>query len=156
MILSIADWKFRVDVASTTERTIQNSLDHCLCPYCRNYYETVDITHPRLRQVLGKFGIAMEGPSEIMPLEPDVILACYRVQGAIEQFGETRIYLDEVRIFPEAGDQTSFFLWVGALTLPWVQEEAMEDVISPANEPEFLERMARKWLELTETDLILS
>ena len=35
-------------------------------------------------------------------------------------------------------------LEVGELELPWVMDEPWEDVISPANEPEFLERMYRK------------
>lgn len=156
MVLTIADWKFRADIAATTERTILNSTDHCLCAYCRNYYETVDLAHPRLRQVLGKFGIIMEGPSEVMPLEPTVLLACYRVQGEILQYGTTRICVDDVRIFPEPGDGESFLLWVGAMELPWVQDEAVEDVMSPANEPEFLDRMARKWMELTEEDILYS
>lgn len=155
-VFSVADWKFQVDTRSTAEHTVKNSTDHCLCAYCRNYYETVDLAYPRLRQVLGKFGITMEGPSELMPLEPAIVLACYRVKGKILQSGDTRIYVDDVRIFPEAGDEESFLLWVGAMALPWVQEEPMEDVLSPANEPEFLDRMARKWMELTEEDLICS
>ncbi len=156
MVVTIADWQFRVDAHSTTERTIRYSTDHCLCAYCRNYYETVDMSHPRLRPVLGKFGITMEGPSEVMPLEPNVVLACYRVTGEIIRKGETRIYVDDVRIFPESGEEGTFLLWVGAMVLPWMQDEPMEDVLSPANEPEFLERMARKWMELTEDDLIFS
>lgn len=156
MFFSIADWQFRVDTAATAERTIRNSLDHCLCGYCRNYYETVDRAHPRLCAVLGKFGISLEGPSELMPLEPNVILACYRVQGQILHQGNTRIFVDDVRIFPEAGDENSFFLWIGAVVVPWVQDEPMEDVLSPANEPEFLDRMALKWMELTEEETILS
>lgn len=156
MVLTIADWQFQVDPVSTTQRTIQNSTDHCLCAYCRNYYDTVDAAHPRLRQVLGKFGITMEGPSEVMPLEPTIILACYRVQGQILRKGETRIYVDNVRLFPEEGDDESFLLWVGAMELPWVQDEPVEDVLSPANDPEFLERMARKWMALTEEDIVFS
>lgn len=156
MVLTITDWQFRVDVPSTTEHTIRNSMDHCLCAYCRNYYETVDLAQPRLRKVLGKFGITMEGPSEVMPLEPTVILACYRVQGEILQWGNTRIYVDDVPIFPEAGDRDSFLLWIGAMELPWTQAEPVEEVLSPANEPEFLDRMARKWMELTEEEIVFS
>ena len=42
------------------------------------------------------------------------------------------------------------------MELPWMQDEPVEDVVSPANQPEFLERMAQKWAELNELDLILS
>ena len=33
---------------------------------------------------------------------------------------------------------------VGEMELPWVMEEDPDEVISPANEPEFLEKMYRK------------
>lgn len=156
MIITIADWEFDIDTAATTVRTMQYSTDHCTCAYCRNYYETVDLAQPRLRQVLGKFGITMEGPCELMPLEPNIMLACYRVDGSIIRFGKTRIYVDDVRLTPEPSDNGTFLLWVGEMVLPWHQQEAMEDVISPANQPEFLERMAQKWAELNESDFILS
>lgn len=156
MIITIADWEFDVDPEATLIRTMQYSTDHCTCAYCRNYYETIDEAQPRLRPVLGKFGIAMEGPCELMPLEPNIMLACYRVDGAILKSGQTRIYVDDVRIAPEPCENGTFLLWVGEVVLPWNQNEPMEDVISPANQPEFLERMAQKWMELNETDLILS
>ena len=92
----------------------------------------------------------------MMPLEPNIMLACYRVDGAILKSGQTRIYVDDVRIAPEPCENGTFLLWVGEVVLPWNQNEPMEDVISPANHPEFLERMAQKWMELNETDLILS
>lgn len=154
--ITIADWEFSVDTEATLIRTMQYSTDHCTCAYCRNYYETLDMAHPRLRPVLGKFGIAVEGPCELMPLEPNVMLACYRVDGTIISRGQTRIYVDDVSITPEEGENGTFLLWVGEMVLPWIQEEAMEDVISPANQPEFLERMAQKWAQLHEDDYIIS
>ena len=147
MIITIADWEFDVDPEATLIRTMQYSTDHCTCAYCRNYYETIDEVQPRLRPVLGKFGIAMEGPCELMPLEPNIMLACYRVDGAILKSGQTRIFVDDVRIAPEPGENGTFLLWVGEVVLPWNQNEPMEDVISPANQPEFLDRMAKKVLE---------
>lgn len=150
MVLTIADWKFRVDKEATTEHTIWNSTDHCLCPYCRNFYDTVDIAHPRLRQVLERFGIQAEGPSEVMPLQHNVILVCYRVHGSIVCKGTMLLYVDDVPLYPEEGDGESFLLWAGAMELPWMQAIAPEDVLSPANEPEFLERMTEKYLELTQ------
>lgn len=156
MIISIADWKFRVEVSATEEHTMNNSTDHCLCAYCRNYYETVDIAQPRLRQVLRRFGIQLEGPSEVMPLAPNVILACYRVRGEILHRGNVHLFVDDVRLFPESTEDDSFLLWVGPMELPWVQAENPEDVLSPANVPEFLDRMARKWMELTDAESIPS
>ena len=156
MTITIADWEFSVDTEATLIRTMQYSTDHCTCAYCRNYYEAVDQAQPRLRAVLGKFGIAMEGPCELMPLEPNIMLACYRVDGAIARHGQTHIYVDDVRITPETEKDGTFLLWIGEMVLPWLQTEPVEDVISPANQPEFLERMSHKWAELNEIDYIMS
>ena len=154
--ISIADWQFRVDRDSTQDYTMKCSTDHCLCPYCRNFYETVDAAHPRLRSVLDGFGIFLDGPCEVMPLEHNLILAAYRITGTIAQTGKLRLYVDDVPLIPEAGENGTFLLWVGPMELPWTQEIAPEDVISPANEPEFLERMAAKWMELSGDDRISS
>lgn len=156
MTITIADWEFSVDSEATTVRTMQYSTDHCTCAYCRNYYEAVDIANPRIRPVLGKFGIMLEGPCELMPLEPNIMLACYRVDGTIVTKGQTRIYVDDVPVIPEESENGTFLLWVGDMEIPWMQDEPMEDVVSPANQPEFLERMARKYMELFGSDWILS
>ena len=152
----LADWVFSVDVEGTTAHSMKCSLDHCLCAYCRNYYETVDASHPTLRPFLERFGLCIEGPSEVMPLEPDYVMAGYRVLGQIVKRGEARMHVDCVPVHFERADETSFFLWAGAMELPWVQEEPMDDVVSPANQPEFLERMARKWMELNGEESIIS
>lgn len=150
MIITIADWEFSVDVETTTLHTMNNSTDHCTCAYCRNYYETVDIAHPRLRSVLRKFGVVLEGPSELMPIEPTLMLACYRVRGQILHHGQTRIHVDNVPLIPEDGENGTFLIWAGEMELPWLQNEPMEDVISPANHPEFLERMMHQLLRFAE------
>ena len=154
--IRLADWQFSVDPESTRQYTMQCSTDHCLCPYCRNYYETVDQTQPRLRQVLGGFGAFLDGPCEVMPLQHNVILAAYRITGCIVHTGRTELYVDDVPLFPEPSRDGTFLLWAGPMELPWVQNTAPEDVISPANEPEFLERMTAKWLELSATDAVIS
>lgn len=155
-IICLADWQFSVDLDATREYTMQCSTDHCLCPYCRNYYETVDAAQPRLRQVLSGFGAFLDGPCEVMPLEHNVILAAYRITGAIVKTGRVGLYVDDVPLYPQPLENGTFLLWVGPMELPWVQKEKPEDVISPANEPEFLERMTGKYLELTASDPVLS
>jgi len=154
--LTIADWTFRVDRSATREHTIMNSTDHCLCPYCRNYYETVDEAHPRLRSILDVFGIFLDGPCEVMPIEHNVILAAYRVTGTIVRSGKLRLYVDDVPLIPETSENGTFLLWAGPMELPWVQDIAPGDVISPANEPEFLERMTARVLTLLDTDIMNS
>ena len=154
--ISIADWQFRVDRDATRDYTMKCSTDHCLCPYCRNYYETVDASHPRLRSVLDGFGIFLDGPCEVMPLEYNLILAAYRVTGIVAQTGNMRLFVDDVPLIPEESGNGTFLLWAGPMELPWMQDVAPEDVISPANEPEFLERMTAKVLMLLDTDLVNS
>ena len=154
--ISIADWRFQVDIDATRNYTIKCSADHCLCPYCRNFYETVDGAHPRLRSVLEAFGIYLDGPCEVMPVEHNLILAAYRVTGSITHVGKLRLHVDEVPLIPEVSENGTFLLWIGPMDLPWIQDIAPEDVISPANEPEFLDRMTRKMLSLMDIDAIES
>ena len=150
MIIRLADWQFRVDFEATMAHTTANSHDHCTCAYCTNYYEAVDGAHPYLRPFLGRFGICLDGPSELMPFEPTLVSACYRVQGRIIRSGSARMHLEGVPVRPEEADENSFFLWVGEMEIPWLQGEPPEDVISPANEPEFMERMMARWLKTRE------
>jgi len=145
LILKIGDWRFQVDVEATSERTRKYSYEHCQCGYCKNFYDAIDIAHPELRPVMEQFGVHLEGPSELMPFEPTLMLACYRVDGQILQWGRSTLSVRGVQILPESGDQDTFLLWVGELRLPWLQKEAVEDVVSPANLPEFMERMQEVW-----------
>ena len=145
MILKLGDWRFRVDVEATQERTRQYSYEHCQCSYCKNFYDAIDIAHPEIRPVMQHFGVNLEGPCELMPFEPTLMLACYRVDGQILQWGKADLSVRGVRILPEAGDSDTFLLWVGELSLPWLQSEPVDEVVSPANLPEFLERMQEVW-----------
>ena len=146
MILKFGDWKFRVDVEATKERTRKYSYEHCQCGYCKNFYDAIDIAYPELRPVMEHFGVHLEGPCELMPFEPTLMLACYRVDGQILQWGRSSLSVRGITILPEAGDESTFLLWVGEVQLPWLQKEPVEEVVSPANLPEFLERMQEVWL----------
>lgn len=146
MVLELADWRFDVDISATEIHTRNNSLDHCTCGYCKNYYETVSSVYPQLITFLQQFGVNYMGPSEIMPFEPTLILACYRIQGQILQFGVETIFAENIPISVEIADESSFFLWAGEMILPWCQEEPEEEVVSPANLPEFLQRMEEMWV----------
>lgn len=145
MLLEFGDWCFEVDVEATNARTSRYSFDHCECAYCKNFYEVIDRAYPHLRFALEKFGVNLEGPCELMPFEPTLMLACYRIDGKIEQWGQSELFASGVPMLPEAEDDSTFLLWVGEMTIPWAQEEAAEDVVSPANLPEFLERMQKIW-----------
>ena len=146
MLLEFGDWKFEVDVEATRERTRKYSFDHCDCSYCKNFYEMLDQSYPELRPALDIFGIHPEGPCELMPFEPTLMLACYRVDGKILQWGQSQMFISGIPLLPELGDEETFLLWVGEMRLPWGQEEDPEDVVSPANLPEFMERMRAVWM----------
>lgn len=118
MTIGFGDWKFRVDVAETMEHTTQNSRDHCECAYCRNFYGSVDGAYPMLRPFLGRFGIYLDGPSEVMPLEPNVILVCYRVHGELLQRSGEDFWLEDIRFTVEPSEGGTFLLWVGELEVP--------------------------------------
>ena len=145
MIITLQDWEFCVDREATAAHTKKNSADHCTCGYCKNYYETVAETHPELIRFLENFGINFQGPSELMPFEPTVLLACYRVHGSITRWGNGSLAAGDVPVTVETAEEGTFLLWVGEMLLPWIQEEDMDEVLSPANLPEFLDRMEEIW-----------
>ena len=156
MVISLADWRFRVDVDATMAYTHKCSLDHCTCPYCQNFYENMDRAERSLRPVLSKFGIYLNGPCEVMPFEPTLVAACYRVTGRILRKGNCSLHINGVPLRPEAADESTFFLWVGPMELPWTQEENMYQVLSPANQPEFMDRMMQRLLKWAEEEEITS
>ena len=144
MVLKIDDWVFQVDPEKTKEHSSFVSSQHCMCGFCENYYRTILSVCPGLKEFLGQFYILVDAPSEMYPIDPIHYLSGYRVFGRIEQFGIAPMMVDGVPIQAEPVDETNFMLEVGLLELPWVMDEDWADVISPANEPEFLENMYRK------------
>lgn len=156
MMLEFGGWKFFVDVTATMEHTTKNSTDHCECAYCRNYYGAVDGAYPDLRPFLGKFGICLDGPSEVMPLEPTLILTCYHVHGRVLSRGGEDFWLGDVRFTVEEAEKDTFLLWVGELDIPWILEEDMNEVISPANLPDFMDRMRQVWMQRSFGEPVIS
>ena len=122
----------------------------------QNFYENMDRAEPSLRPVLSKFGIYLNGPCEVMPFEPTLVAACYRVTGRIVNRGESSLHINAVQLRPEEADDTTFFLWIGPVELPWTQEEDMDEVLSPANQPEFMDRMMARLLKWADDTPITS
>lgn len=147
MVIALSDWQFLVDIEETDRYTHNCSLDHCNCPYCQNFYENIDRAEPALRPVLSKFGIYLDGPCEVMPFEPTLVAACYRVTGQILSRGVSTLHINGIPLRPEEANDASFFLWIGPVELPWTQKEDVNDVISPSNQPEFMDRMMVRWLQ---------
>lgn len=165
MILKIDDWIFDVDVAATMEYSAIEAAEHCTCGYCRNFYATVDTVYPELRSFLAQFGVDIEAPDELMPYDGVNEIVCdgfYAVSGRILQVGKKPLKAADTEIYSEQHNalhiNTScpspyFFLNFEKLTLPWVLEEPMKEVVSPANEPSFLKRMWDRLLRRQNKDI---
>ena len=146
MVLQIDDWVFRVDLERTKEHSSFVSSEHCTCGYCENYYCAAGLVYPGLHEFLARFGIKLDAPSEMYPIEPTLYLSGYRVFGQVETYGKSPMMVDGVPISAEPVDDVHFMLEIGEMPLPWMLEEDPNEVVSPANEPEFLEKMYRKLL----------
>ena len=155
MIITIDDWKFDIDPEMTRDHTAFSVMRHCTCAYCENYYRSADYACPGLRPFLAQFGSDVEGPVEMYPFEPTICLTAYRITGQILEYGLAPMMVDGVPVLPVREDERQFKLEVGELELPWIMLEDPDEVISPANEPEFLERMYRKLLERRSGDFFV-
>lgn len=146
MILKINDWEFDIDLDATREHSSFASEDHCTCGYCENYYRAVKLCYPGLKPFLKRFGLDIDGPVEMYPIEPTLYLSGYRVTGRILKFGNSPMMVDGIPVSADPREERYFMLEVGEMHLPWLLAEHPDDVVSPANEPEFLEKMYRKIL----------
>ena len=146
MKLKINDWEFDIDLEATREHSSFAATDHCTCAYCENYYRGVKLCYPSLSPFLKVFGLHIDGPVEMYPFEPTVYLSGYRVRGKILQFGVAPMMVEGIPVVADPRQEEYFMLEVGEMALPWLLQQDPEEVISPANEPEFLEKMYRKRL----------
>ena len=155
MELSIQGWVFDVDVKATVDYSVELFSDHCECGYCRNYYTAVSDSYPALQPFLSQFGIHIEGPVDFLPIEPTLCMVSYAVCGRIIKHGNSLIELNGVTVSVQEANELDyelscsspyFVLTTNALVLPWLLDEDMNEVVSPANEPECLERMWKKLL----------
>ncbi len=152
MILQIADWQFDIDTEATMQYSAKEAKEHCDCAYCRNFYAAVDDTYPQLRPFLAQFGLDIEAPEELMPFTETEYLCIYAVNGRILKTGES---MQIAGIPVEIGEdepiniycpEPYFTISIGAFSIPWVLDEEIADVVSPANQPLFLKRMWNKLL----------
>ena len=156
MVLSVHNWKFEVNVPLNMEISSAQAADHCMCGYCRNFYQSVDAAYPTLRTFLAQFGADIEGPDELSPFEPTIYEASYIINGSILAASEEMFSVDgiPVRVLPSSQadmdtirPEPYFVLVIGLMELPWVLDEDPLEVISPANEDAYLKRMEQKLLD---------
>lgn len=156
MVITLNDWVFDVNVDATMEYSNSITKDYCQCGYCRNFRSAAHTSYPGVHDLLRKFGNQISTPEELMPFEPTVYEGSYCISGTILQRGQQPIHYGQCRIWVLSQSETDyetecespyFVLRSEALELPWVLDEDMDEVISPANEPEYLQRMWSRLLE---------
>lgn len=155
MLIELADWQLEVDIPLTMALSVGQTHDHCTCGYCRNYYAAIDSAYPAIRPFLSRFGVDVEGPDELCPFEPTIYEATYIVQGYILRKGSHNLTVANIPLEICSSEDSDictehpkpyFTLCIGLMELPWLLAEPMDDVVSPANEEEFLHRMQQKLL----------
>jgi len=165
MVISIRDWQFDVDISANMEISAAQAAEHCMCGYCRNFYQGIDDACPSLRPFLAEFGVHVEGPDELSPFEPTIYEASYIVQGSILSVGTNCFRVDDIPICVVSSGEADmdtvrpepyFVLTVGLIELPWLLDEDPSQVISPANEEYYLQRMEKKLLKRLQMDNMYS
>ena len=165
MIFTVNDWVLDVEVETNMRFSSAQAAEHCCCGYCRNFYRTIDATYPDMRPFLAQFGLNVEGPDEFSPFEPTICEVTYIVNGSIVKAGSSLIEINGIPVAIKTAGQADmeterplpyFVFVIGLMELPWVIEEPMEDVISPANEEAYLQRMWKKLLYRAEQESLYS
>ncbi len=157
-MLRFGMWRFDADVETTRAYADKELTQHCNCGYCRNFYMTVDEKYPNLRPFLSRFGANIEAPDELIPYNPTEYSAAYCVKGTLETSGASPIRVDGLAVTAESGTRSTvntglempyFVLLIPDMRLPWALDEPPEDVISPANEPGFIQKIVNRFLRRT-------
>lgn len=165
MLLTVHNWQFDVDVPLNMEISSAQAADHCKCGYCRNFYESIDYACPSLRPFLAQFGTDIEGPDELSPFEPTIYEASYIINGTIRKASDEQFSIDSVPVrvlrseyadIDTVRPEPYFVLMIGLIELPWVLDEDPLEVISPANEDAYLQRMEIKLLDRLEQETLCS
>lgn len=162
MILQLGSWKFDIDMETTMAYSAAEAQEHCTCTYCRNFYAALDTDLPSLRPMLAQFGIDAQAPDQLYPYDITNETMWYEgeylVFGRILQHGKDPIVCGQCSIQPSVDAQYSvsqpyFVLCLQGAKLPWILEEPLQEVLSPANEPEFINKMMDRLVEKEEFGL---
>ena len=158
MLLKIDGLEVDIDLDATMFHRCKEGEDPCDCAYCRNFAASIDKYYPNLRGFLAQFGVDIAIPDESMPFDRPKEMwyeNVYSVCGRILSGDETTIQIDGTEVYFHFEEQLHlnpvcpephFFIGVGMMILPWVLDEPMEDVLSPANDPSFLRKMWNRLL----------
>ena len=143
-ILEFSDWLLLSNTELTEAYSEEELENHCNCPWCRNFYQTVDVYYPDLRYFLSRFGLKLEAPESLLPITKDLYQASYVVEGRIIRKGTEPIFVNDLPIMPEQEPETeSFILNIGLMKLPWVLDEDQDSVSPPVGVLEYFIELNR-------------
>lgn len=140
MRLQIDDWLFDVDLEATRAYSVQESSGHCDCASCCNFYAAVDAYVPQLRPFLAQFGLQIDAPDRMSPMQYSLERVdydpMYYVAGSIVEKGSTAMVVGNVRILADQTDalingRSCFALNIDALSLPWLLDPLEFDGLKP-------------------------
>lgn len=115
----------------------------CDCAYCRNYYKTFKTKYPESSKIIEFFGLSIDFPLEIMPLEFDKInkemqyISYYTVKGKLNENGLI-LNIEELEIRFLKGSDTNnpcpdpkmkepyFLIEISGIKLNWVLDEEID------------------------------
>jgi hypothetical protein len=156
MHLKIDGLQLDIDLDGTMLHQAKEAENPCDCAYCRNFSAAIDGAYPNLRSFLAQFGLDITLADESMPYDQpnqmwyeNVYCVCGRILSGDETTVEidgTEVYFHSEHQINSACPQPRFYITVGMMRLPWVLDEPVADVISPANDPSFLQKMWNRLL----------
>ena len=138
------------------EYSAREAAEHCTCAYCRNFYAAVDDIYPQLRPFLARFGVDIEAPDRMSPIDHSQERIDYDpsfyVFGQILQPGTYEMSAGLANIVATPLDGTvegrvCFQLDVYEVMLPWVLNEPFEGGIPEAPPSGWLRRMIGRLTE---------
>ena len=133
MILEFSDWLLLSNNDSNAAYSTEEAEQHCTCPWCRNFYKTVDKAYPGLRYFLSRFGLDIEAPETLQPITQEMYQATYVAEGKILRQGSEPIYIDGLPITVEPDIEPDvYYLHVGLMKLPWVLLEDPNELPLPS------------------------
>ena len=115
----------------------------CDCAYCRNYYKTFKIKYIKTSKLLEDFGLFIDFPLEIMPLEYDKMnkemeyISYYPVKGTIDE-DSLILNLEELEVRILKGSDLNnpcpnpkmelpyLLIEISGIKLPWILDEEIE------------------------------
>ena len=99
MIVQISDWIFDVDIPATMEYSAHIWEDHCLCGYCRNFYEALNGAYPPMAPFLEQFGMNSLTPEEMSPIEPTLCMVSYFNVSDTTRYDNRKYYINYYLLF---------------------------------------------------------